>query len=204
MSERMNWRPTRKPIRVGRPARVKLHGKKREHGQNSCDFGMESRSTVRQRYKMAVCCVQSWRASCNCRDVAAAVNVLHATNRGANAGDDFASNTSPVGKRVPSIPGRIEGSRPHLPQPRTLRARRYRTFSHGWAFRPNWRSATRAEGLATGWRRRGLTAPDYGSISTPGFMIPRGSRVFFVAFSAAANRSGRCRSYQGRCSRPTA
>ena len=50
----------------------------------------------------------------------------------------------------------------------------------------------------------GLTAPDYGSISTPGFMIPRGSRVFFAAFSAAANRSGRCRSYQGRCSRPTA
>jgi hypothetical protein len=31
----------------GRPARVKAHGKKREHGQNSCDFGMETLSPVR-------------------------------------------------------------------------------------------------------------------------------------------------------------
>src|SRR5208337_4309440 len=37
--------------RVRRPSRVKLHGKKREHGRSSCDFGLESPSLVRDRYK---------------------------------------------------------------------------------------------------------------------------------------------------------
>jgi len=48
---------------AGRPARVKVHGKKQEHGQNSCDFGLEGLDLVRVRYKLAVYCVQSWRAT---------------------------------------------------------------------------------------------------------------------------------------------
>jgi len=36
-----------------------------------------------------------------------------------------------------SIPCQIDGSVPHPARPPTLRASRYRTFSHGWAFRPN-------------------------------------------------------------------
>jgi hypothetical protein len=47
---------------------------------------------------------------------------------GLSAGDDFACNTDPLGNRVPPIPYRIDGALPHLPRPRTLRARRYRTF----------------------------------------------------------------------------
>jgi hypothetical protein len=39
---------------------------------------------------------------------------------------------------------------------------------------------------------------------TPGLSTPAGSSCCFAAPSAAANRSGRCRSYQGRWSRPTA
>ena len=35
-----------------------------------------------------------------------------------------------------SIPCQIDGSVPHPARPPTLRASRYRTFSHGWAFRP--------------------------------------------------------------------
>jgi hypothetical protein len=45
---------------AGRPARVKLHGKKREHGHNSYDFGRERGDLVRLRYGVAVYCVQSW------------------------------------------------------------------------------------------------------------------------------------------------
>ena len=37
-----------------------------------------------------------------------------------------------------------------------------------------------------------------GSISTPGFIIPRGSTAAFPAPNASANGSGRWRSYQGR------
>ena len=43
-----------------------------------------------------------------------------------------------------------------------------------------------------------------GSTSTPGLRMPRGSSAFFAARSASANGSGRCWSYQGRWSRPTA
>ncbi len=45
--------------------------------------------------------------------------------------------------------------------------------------------------------------PPQGSIRTPGFRRPFGSRAFFAARSAWANSSGRWRSYHGRCSRPT-
>src|SRR5206468_1508707 len=43
-----------------------------------------------------------------------------------------------------------------------------------------------------------------GSIRTPGLSRPRGSTAAFAPRSAAANGSGRWRSYQGRWSRPTA
>jgi putative transposase len=44
---------------VGRPARVILHGKKREHGRNSYDFGLKAGTPFRIWYEMPVCCVQS-------------------------------------------------------------------------------------------------------------------------------------------------
>ena len=43
-----------------------------------------------------------------------------------------------------------------------------------------------------------------GSIRTPGLSRPRGSTAAFAPRRAAANGSGRWRSYQGRWSRPTA
>ena len=43
-----------------------------------------------------------------------------------------------------------------------------------------------------------------GSIKAPGFSSPAGSTAAFAARSAAANGSGRWRSYQARWSRPTA
>jgi hypothetical protein len=79
----------------GRPIRAKTYGKKREHGQNSCKIVPLSLDLVRVRHRLPVYCVQSVRASWNGRDVAAAVGVLHAANRGPNAGDDFACNTDP-------------------------------------------------------------------------------------------------------------
>ena len=45
---------------------------------------------------------------------------------------------------------------------------------------------------------------DHGSSSTPGLRMPAGSSADLAARKAAANGSGRCRSYQGRWSRPTA
>jgi hypothetical protein len=54
---------------VGRPARVKTHGKKREHGQNSCKFSLWDLDLVRRRYGMAVYCVQSWHAIRIGRDI---------------------------------------------------------------------------------------------------------------------------------------
>jgi hypothetical protein len=44
----------------------------------------------------------------------------------------------------------------------------------------------------------------YGSISTPGLSKACGSIVALAALRAAANKGGRCRSYQRRWSRPTA
>jgi len=41
-------------------------------------------------------------------------------------------------------------------------------------------------------------------MSTPGLRMPSGSTAALAARSAAANGSGRCRSYQGLWSRPTA
>ena len=43
-----------------------------------------------------------------------------------------------------------------------------------------------------------------GSMRTPGFSTPLGSRAFLAAVRATAKGSGRSMSYQGRCSRPTA
>src|SRR5690606_17279391 len=47
-------------------------------------------------------------------------------------------------------------------------------------------------------------APRVGYTSTPGLRIPSGSRAALAARRARANGSGRCPSYQGRWSRPTA
>ena len=47
---------------VRRPIRAKVHGKKREHGRNSYDFGLEIPDLVRERHKRAIYCVQSVRA----------------------------------------------------------------------------------------------------------------------------------------------
>jgi hypothetical protein len=82
------------PAWGGRPARVKTHGKKREHGQHSYDFGRERGYLVRLRDGLPVCCVQSWRAIWLARSIGYRDGVLHAINWGANAGDDFACNTS--------------------------------------------------------------------------------------------------------------
>ena len=41
-------------------------------------------------------------------------------------------------------------------------------------------------------------------INNPGFSTPLGSNVLFIAFNDWANSSGRCSSYHGRWSRPTA
>jgi hypothetical protein len=46
-----------------------VHGKKREHGHASYDFGRKHGYLVRIRYGWAVYCVQSWRASWNARRI---------------------------------------------------------------------------------------------------------------------------------------
>lgn len=119
-----------------KPIRAKTYGKKRERGRNSYDFDREVAFLLRFRYGMPVYCVQSWRASRNGRNVIAMTGVLHAINRGANAGDHFASNTTAIDERNPLKPDGIGGSRSHLPRSRALRASRYRKFSRGWAFCP--------------------------------------------------------------------
>jgi len=98
----------------------------------------ERPSLFRPRRELAVFCVQSWRATGIGRDVVAAAGVLHATNRGPNAGVHFACNTHATDQSRPSIPCQIDGVVRHPARPPTLRASRYRTFSHGWAFRPYW------------------------------------------------------------------
>lgn len=50
----------------------------------------------------------------------------------------------------------------------------------------------------------GLGSADQRPSNTPGLRIPAGSSADFAARRAAANGSGRCRSYQARWSRPTA
>jgi hypothetical protein len=96
----------------------------------------ERPSLFRPRRELAVYCVQSWRATRIGRDVVAAADVLHATNRGPNAGVHFACNTHATDQSRPSIPCQIDGVVRRPARPPTLRASRYRTFSHGWAFRP--------------------------------------------------------------------
>ena len=53
------------------------------------------------------------------------------------------------------------------------------------------------------WRAGG-TVDIKGSTTTPGLRMPAGSSVCLAAVNATANASGRCLSYQGRWSRPTA
>jgi hypothetical protein len=53
--------------RAGRPIRVKVHGKKREHGRHSYDFGREAVIPFRYRCGLPVYCVQSRRARRNAR-----------------------------------------------------------------------------------------------------------------------------------------
>ena len=87
----------------------------------------------------------------------------------------------------------------------------WRYLRCGWAG-GGWRVAgprarTAPRSVATARRRSEhrpprTAHPPYGSISTPGFRIPAGSTSRFAARSASANGSGRCRSYQGRWSRP--
>src|SRR5688572_16946099 len=62
------------------------------------------------------------------------------------------------------------------------------------------RTFTTTDNTGTGAKDRGR----YGSIRTPGFRMAAGSTAAFAARRAAANGSGRWRSYQGRWSRPTA
>ncbi len=68
--------------------------------------------------------------------MAGTVGVLHATKRGANAGDDFACNTNPIGKLCAFNSRADQRFTAASARPGTLRASRYRTFSRGWAFRP--------------------------------------------------------------------
>jgi len=81
-----------------------------------------------------------------------------------------------------------------------------------------WSSSQRSNrcGSRCSWRERCRSLSDSkarplrrssghsGSISTPGFRIPRGSSARLAAFKARAKPSGRWRSYHGRWSRPTA
>ena len=53
-------------------------------------------------------------------------------------------------------------------------------------------------GVSRRWPGRERMAQPHGSMSTPGFMMPRGSSALFAAFSAAAKSGGRWRSYHGR------
>lgn len=57
-------------------------------------MGLNRLILLRSGDELAVYCVQSWRAINIGRNDAARTYVLHAINRGANAGDDFACNTS--------------------------------------------------------------------------------------------------------------
>jgi hypothetical protein len=56
---------------VGRPNRAKTYGKKREHGQSSYDFALQTLGALLSRHKAASYCVQSLRAICNGRHVGA-------------------------------------------------------------------------------------------------------------------------------------
>jgi hypothetical protein len=50
---------------AGRPAHVKTHGKKREHGQHSYDFGRERGYLVRFRYRRFIACNHGVQAGLN-------------------------------------------------------------------------------------------------------------------------------------------
>ncbi len=49
--------------RAGRPAHVIPHGKKREHGRISYSFMLKEQIPFRIPPELAICCVQSWRAT---------------------------------------------------------------------------------------------------------------------------------------------
>ena len=81
-------------IRVGRPSRAELYGKKRERGPNSYDFAPETLDALLRRYKATDYCVQLLRAIRLAWNVAESPGILHAINRGSNAGEDIACNTA--------------------------------------------------------------------------------------------------------------
>jgi hypothetical protein len=83
---------------------------------------------------MPSCYVQSLRATRNGRHVAAPPAVLHAANRGANAGDDIASNTRRQAELTRLAAAVPPGSPSSSPQTMTLRARRLCAVSRAWAF----------------------------------------------------------------------
>ena len=136
--------------RVGRPIRVKLHAKKREHDPDLGDSSLTRGAYVRSPAQCAVYCVQSVRATSNGRHGAARAAALHATNRGPNAGGDIASNTSSKADLTQLRASETLGSLPGLPQTRTLRPRRYRAVLRGWAFRPLPRGRVRERPPAEG------------------------------------------------------
>ena len=70
-------------LRVGRPIRVKLHGKKREHDPDSGDSSLTRGAYV---HNVAVYCVQSVRANGIGWNGGAVAAILHAINWGVNAG----------------------------------------------------------------------------------------------------------------------
>src|SRR5215207_1595931 len=83
--------------------------------------------------------------------------------------------------------------------------RRDRKRVHVRHARPRQRQAQPPQARQDAIRARQLAlARGQASTSTPGLRMPWGSTAAFAARSAAANGSGRWRSYQGRWSRPTA
>ena len=97
-------------MRAGRPIRVKLHGKDGLFGLPAPFQDLTRRLSVRSRHEQPVCCVQSWRAMYIARNRYRGPAVLHAANRGSNAGDDIACNTSILAELVPLGPCRIRSS----------------------------------------------------------------------------------------------
>src|SRR5271165_1098291 len=86
--------PTPRSRWVGRPIRVKLHAKKREHDPDSGDSSLTRGAYVRSPAQ----CGGLLRAISACNGIGwnggAVAAILHAINWGVNAGDHIACNTS--------------------------------------------------------------------------------------------------------------
>ena len=92
---------------VRRPIGVKVHGKDRPQKVILRISGSNRAFPIRYRHRRPVYCVQSWRATLIGRHIVAQHGVLHAANRGPNAGDDIACNTGIPAYLVSSGPCRI-------------------------------------------------------------------------------------------------